>query len=259
MLILELKHITKRFGGLTALDSVDLTVEKGEIVGLIGPNGAGKTTLFANISGYQRPEEGQVFFEGQDITGLPTDKIAHLGLARTFQVVKPFEGMNVLENVMVGALMRYPRVKDARCKAMEVLEFCGLADKADFLGKQLTVANKKRLELARTLATEPKLLLLDEVMAGLNLTEVQQAVELIHKIHGQGITLLVIEHVMEVIMPISHRVAVLNYGKKIADGLPKEVVNDPEVVKAYFGESEGDQGGESETSKESGVNADAGN
>ena len=251
MAILELKNVTKRFGGLTALGNVDLIVEKGEIVGLIGPNGAGKTTLFAVISGYLKPDEGEVNFRGQNITGFPTHKIAQMGMARTFQVVKPFSDMNVLENVMVGALMRYPKVKDARDKALEVLGFCGLEDKAGFLGKQLTVANKKRLELARTLATEPELLLLDEVMAGLNLTEVQQAVALIHKIHDKGITLLVIEHVMEVIMPISHRVAVLNYGRKIADGLPKEVVNDTEVVKAYFGENE--------VTTESGVNADAGN
>lgn len=243
MALLELLNVTKRFGGLTALGNVDLTVEKGEIVGLIGPNGAGKTTLFSVISGYQKPEEGTVIFKGQNITGMHTHKIAHMGMARTFQVVKPFSDMNVLENVMVGALMRHPKVKDAREKAMEVLTFCGLADKTTFLGKELTVANKKRLELARTLATEPVLLLLDEVMAGLNPTEVQQAVELVHAIHGQGVTLLVIEHVMEVIMPISHRVAVLNYGRKIADSLPEEAVNNPEVVKAYFGEDATIEGG----------------
>ncbi|MDD4571341.1 MAG: ABC transporter ATP-binding protein [Clostridia bacterium] len=243
MALLELHNVTKRFGGLTALDSVDLKVEKGEIVGLIGPNGAGKTTLFANIAGYQKPEVGKIIFKGKDITGMPTHKIAHMGMARTFQVVKPFSDMNVLENVMVGALMRRPKVKDAHKKAMEVLEFVGLSEKADFLGKELTVANKKRLELARTLATEPELLLLDEVMAGLNPTEVQAAVELVHSIHKQGITLLVIEHVMEVIMPISDRVAVLNYGKKIADSLPKEVVNNPEVIKAYLCDDAVEDGG----------------
>jgi branched-chain amino acid transport system ATP-binding protein len=243
MPLLELKQVTKRFGGLTALDHVDLTVEKGEIVGLIGPNGAGKTTLFSVIAGYQKPEEGQVFFKGKNITGMATHKIAHMGLSRTFQVVKPFSGMNVLENVMIGALMHNPHVKAAREKSMEVLEFCGLADKADFLGKELTVADKKRMEVARALATEPDLLLLDEVMAGLNPSEVHEAVEFIHQIHDKGYTLLVIEHVMEVIMPISHRVAVLNYGRKIADCLPRDAVNNPEVINAYFGEDDSEQEG----------------
>lgn len=236
--MLELKNITKRFGGLSALSEVDLAVDIGEIVGLIGPNGAGKTTLFSVIAGYQTPEQGKVIFKGHNITGMQTHKIALMGIVRTFQVVKPFSGMNVLENIMVGSLMRHHDIKIARGKAMEVLEFCGLTDKADFLGKELTVANKKRLELARTLATEPELMLLDEVMAGLNPTEVHEAVELINKIHAKGVTLLVIEHVMEVIMPISHRVAVLNYGRKIADSLPRDVVNNPDVINAYFGESE---------------------
>ncbi len=234
--MLELKNVTKRFMGLVALDQIDLIVNKNEIVGLIGPNGAGKTTLFAVISGYLKPEKGQVFFNGKDITGMPTHAISKMGMCRTFQIVKPFSDMNVLENVMIGALQHTRNVKHAREKAYEILEFCGLAGKAGLLGRELTVANKKRLEVARALATDPQLLLLDEVMAGLNPSEVKQAVEFIHQIHERGITLLVIEHVMEVIMPISHRVAVLNYGKKVADSDPETAVNNPEVINAYFGE-----------------------
>lgn len=238
MALLEITGVTKRFGGLTAVNQVDLKVEQGEVVGLIGPNGAGKTTLFAIIAGYQTPNEGKVVFDGTDVTGWEPHKIARLGMSRTFQVVKPFGDMTVLENVMVGAMIHKSKVKEARDKALEVLEFCDLKDRADYLGREITVANKKRLEMARALATDPKLLLLDEVMAGLNPSEVNDAVELIHRIHEKGITLLVIEHVMEVIMPISHRVAVLNYGKKIVDCNPEEAVNDPEVISAYFGTTE---------------------
>ncbi|MEA5059934.1 MAG: ABC transporter ATP-binding protein [Candidatus Pelethousia sp.] len=241
MALLEITNITKRFGGLTALDSVNLQVEQGEIVGLIGPNGAGKTTLFSVIAGYAKPDMGRVVFKGKDITNWETYRIAKMGMNRTFQVVKPFSDMNVLENVMVGALMRSSSVKDARKKAMETLEFCSLADKADFLGKELTVAAKKRLEVARALASDPSLLLLDEVMAGLNPSEVHDAVQLIHRIHDRGVTLLVIEHVMEVIMPISDRVAVLNYGKKIADCEPEKAVHDPQVIAAYFGTIDDEQ------------------
>lgn len=243
MALLEITNLTKRFGGLTALNSVDLKVEQGEIVGLIGPNGAGKTTLFSVIAGYNSPDAGSVHFKGKDITGWETHRIARLGMNRTFQVVKPFSDMNVLENVMVGAMMHDASVSAARKKAQETLEFCGLSDKADFLGKELTVAAKKRLEVARALASDPALLLLDEVMAGLNPSEVNEAVKLIHQIHDRGITLLVIEHVMEVIMPISDRVAVLNYGKKIADCEPEQAVNDPQVMAAYFGSIDEEQEG----------------
>ena len=235
MALLELTGVTKRFGGLTAVDSVDLNVNEGEILGLIGPNGAGKTTLFAIIAGYLKPTEGKIVFDGKDITGMETHRIAHMGMNRTFQVVKPFGDMTVLENVMVGALMRDSNIKHAREKTIEILEFCGLKENLDFLGRELTVAKKKRLEVARALACNPKILLLDEVMAGLTPSEVQGATELIFNIHNSGVTLLVIEHVMEVIMPISDRVAVLNYGKKIVDCAPQEAVSNPEVMAAYFG------------------------
>ena len=238
MALLEITGVTKRFGGLTAVDRVDMKVEQGEVVGLIGPNGAGKTTLFAIIAGYQNPNEGKVVFNETNITGWEPHRVARLGMSRTFQIVKPFGDMTVLENVMIGAMMHLPKVKDAREKAMEMLEFCNLHNRADYLGREITVANKKRLEMARALASDPKLLLLDEVMAGLNPSEVKEAIELIHRIHEKGITLLVIEHVMEVIMPISHRVAVLNYGKKIVDCSPEEAVNDPEVLSAYFGSTD---------------------
>ncbi|MDR1619178.1 MAG: ABC transporter ATP-binding protein [Clostridiales bacterium] len=242
MALLELTGVTKRFGGLTAVDNVNLVLNEGEILGLIGPNGAGKTTLFAIIAGYLKPNEGKIVFNGVDITGKETHKIARMGMNRTFQVVKPFSDMNVVENVMVGAMMRNASVKRAREKAMDALEFCGLAHRADYLGRELTVANKKRLEVARALASDPKVLLLDEVMAGLNPSEVRDAVEFIHRIHARGVTLLVIEHVMEVIMPISHRVAVLNYGKKIVDSDPKQAVSDPEVISAYFGSTDEGRG-----------------
>ncbi len=237
MALLEIKGVTKRFGGLTAVDSVDLVVNEGEIMGLIGPNGAGKTTLFSMIAGYQKPTSGTIVFNGKDITGMEASDVARLGMNRTFQVVKPFGDMTVLENVMVGALMHESSVPVARDNAMEILEFCGLADNYDFLGRELTVAKKKRMEVARALACKPKLLLLDEVMAGLTPSEAKDATEFIHRIHARGITLFVIEHVMEVVMPISHRVAVLNYGKKICDGTPEEAVKNPEVLAAYFGDS----------------------
>ena len=236
--LLELKDITNRFMGLVARDHINHTVTPHDIIGLIGPNGAGKTTLFSVISGYLKPEEGEIYYKGERITGKPTHEICHKGICRTFQIVKPFSEMNVLENVMVGAFHHTSSVKLAKEKAMSVLEFCGLTEKAGLLGKELTIENKKRLEVARALATDPDLLLLDEVMAGLNPVEVHQAVDFIYKIHEKGYTLLVIEHVMEVIMPISDRVVVLDYGKKIADCDPEEAVKKPEVINAYFGSTE---------------------
>jgi branched-chain amino acid transport system ATP-binding protein len=232
----EVTHVSKQFGGLRAVNDVSLTVEEGAIVGLIGPNGAGKSTLFATIAGYYRPDEGSITFRGEKVQGLLPEEIAQRGIARTFQIVRPFGTLTVLENVMVGAFLRDKNLKRARVWSEEVLEFMGLADKRTMSGTALTIGDKKRLELARAYATKPRFLLLDEVMAGLTPKEAQQAVELIQKINMQGITIFVVEHVMEVVMPISHHVVVLDGGRLIAAGTPEEVVHDPEVIKAYLGE-----------------------
>ncbi len=236
MSLLELRSVTMRFGGLVANDNVSLTVGEGQIVSLIGPNGAGKTTLFNCISGVYKPTSGQILFDGHDITGWPPHRIARLGLVRTFQIVRTFRDMTVLENVMVGALLHTNNAGKAWQTAEEVLEFTGLYPKKDYPGSALTTADRKRLEVARALATRPRLLMLDEAMAGLNPTERQEAVNLLLKINASGITLLLVEHVMEVIMPISQWVFVLDYGKKIAEGKPEEIVKNEQVIKAYLGE-----------------------
>jgi len=236
MTLLQVDKLTKRFGGVTAVDKVDMTVNEGEIVGLIGPNGAGKSTFFGAISGYFRPEEGNVVFDGHNITGMRPDLIAMKGMVRTFQMVRPIKDMTVLENIIVGALIHTSNITKATEHAKEVLEFTGLGKKGDKEIHELTIVDKKRLEVARALASKPKLLLLDEVMAGLNAVETVEAVELIRKINKNlNVTLIIVEHVMEVIMPLSDRVVVLNYGAKIAEGEPKKVINDPSVVKAYLG------------------------
>ena len=236
MPLLEVRDLTMRFGGLVANDRVSLHVDADEIVGLIGPNGAGKTTLFSCISGTIRATSGQVLLDGQDVVGQAPEEICRRGIARTFQIVRTFREMTVLENVMVGALLRSGGTRQARVDAEEVLELTGLAHKRHVLGAGLTIADRKRVELARALATRPKLLMLDEVMAGLNPRERREAVELVRAAHARGIAILMVEHVMEVIMPISDRVVVLTNGRKLLEDRPEAVARNEEVIKAYLGE-----------------------
>ena len=235
--LLSVESATKRFGGLIANKGVSLVIESGEIVGLIGPNGAGKTTLFNCISGYMHPDEGRLVFDGTDITRLRPEKICGLGVARTWQLVRAFGRMTALDNVVCGALERTNRVSEARARARELIDFTGLEGRADVPAAALTLADKKRLEIARALATGPRLLLLDEAMSGLTPFEAAMAVQLVRRIHQElQITICVVEHVMEVVMPLSHRVVVLDYGTKIADGAPQEIVRDERVISAYLGE-----------------------
>jgi len=235
--LLSVESSTKRFGGLLANRKVSLAIEAGEIVGLIGPNGAGKTTLFNCVTGYMHPDEGRIIFDGTDITHTRPERICRLGVARTWQVVRAFGRMTALENVVCGALQRTNRIGEARARARELLEFSDLRGKDDMFAATLTLADKKRLEIARALATRPKLLLLDEAMSGLTPMEVAAAVRLVRRIHSEmRVTICVVEHVMEVVMPLSHRVIVLDYGVKIADGPPQAVVRDEEVIRAYLGE-----------------------
>jgi len=235
--LLAVESSTKHFGGLLANREVSLAIEAGEIVGLIGPNGAGKTTLFNCISGSMHPETGRIVFDGTDITRTRPERICHLGVARTWQVVRAFGRMTALENVVCGALQRTNRIAEARARARELLEFTELRGKEDMPAATLTLADKKRLEIARALATRPKLLLLDEAMSGLTPMETAAAVRLVRRIHAElQVTICVVEHVMEVVMPLSHRVIVLDYGVKIADGAPHAVVRDEQVIRAYLGE-----------------------
>ena len=235
--VLKLEKVTVAFGGLVAVDAVSFEIATGEILGLIGPNGAGKTTLFNAVSGYYKPARGRISFLGRDVTGHQPYALAARGIGRTFQIVKPFAGLSVLENIIVSSYLRYPRQAQARNKAWEVLRFIGLADRADVPAAGLTLAGRKRLEIGKALALEPKLLLLDEVVAGLNPTEADQTVQLILRIRDAGVTILIVEHIMRVIMKISTRIIVLNYGRLIAQGKPDEVARNDEVIEAYLGES----------------------
>ena len=234
--LLTLDRVTKRFGGLTAVREVSLTVAAGDLLGIIGPNGAGKTTLFHVISGYFRPDEGRVVFDGRDITGQPAHAISRLGLTRTFQIVKPFGNLSVLDNVMIGALTRVASTRQARAEAAGVIDLCGLGPHASVRARTLPLALRKRLEVARALATRPRLLLLDEVMAGLNPTELVAMIDLIRRLHAEGLTLIVIEHIMAAMMRLAQRIVMLHHGVKIAEGTPREIASNRRVIDAYLGE-----------------------
>lgn len=236
MALLEVKNVTKRFGGLVAVRDLSLSVEAGEVLGLIGPNGAGKTTAFNMISGYYKPTEGQVIFDGQDITGRRPDQICKLGLARTFQVVKPFPQLSVLDNVMVGAYNRTSDDKVARKKALEILDFLDMTPLRDKLAGSLPVAGRKRLEIAKALATDPKLILLDEAMAGLRPTETEEVIRLVRQVKEANVGMLLVEHVMQVIMSLADRIIVIHHGEKLAEGQPQEIVQNSDVIEAYLGE-----------------------
>lgn len=236
MNILEIKGLVKDFGGLRAVDKVDLTIESGQIFGLIGPNGAGKSTAFNCIAGVYTPTDGDILFNGARINGCKPWNLCKQGLARTFQLVKPFASKSVLYNVTVGSFATTSNRSEAEDKALKVLEILNFEDKKDIRSGNLTIADRKRLEIARALATEPKLLLLDEVMAGLRPSEVDEMVAIIRQLRDRGITFFVIEHIMRAIMALSDRIAVIHFGKKIADGSPQTVASDENVIKAYLGD-----------------------
>ena len=233
--MLKVENINVFYGDLQVLWGVSFEVREGEILGLIGPNGSGKTTTFNMISAYHRPTSGRVLFKGQEIHRLPTHKICHLGIGRTFQVVKPLGRMSVLDNVIAAAYSRVNSHREAHEHALETIRFCGMTPVKDVLAKSLPIAGRKRLEIARAMATRPELLLLDETAAGLNPTELLAAIDLIKKIRENGTTIIIIEHIMHVIMTISDRIHAINFGQTIAEGTPQEVAANKEVIEAYLG------------------------
>jgi len=234
--MLQLINVSKHFGGLVALKKINLRVAEGEIVGLIGPNGAGKTTLFNAVSNITPCDEGRILFQGKEITRCAPDQVCLRGIGRAFQLVRPFGNITALQNVIIGAFCRVKRLEEATEEATRVLEFVDLIGKKDALAKSLTIADRKRLELARALATRPRLLLLDEIMGGLNPKEIEDVIQLLRKLRNEGITLFIIEHVMQAIMALCENIAVINFGEKIAEGKPHEIARDQEVIKAYLGE-----------------------
>ncbi|MFH1490381.1 MAG: ABC transporter ATP-binding protein [Pseudomonadota bacterium] len=238
-MLLEVRNITKSFGGLIAVNGLSFSVDEGEVIGLIGPNGSGKTTSFHLISGFLRPDHGGIFFAGKNITGLKPNKVCHNGLARTFQLTKPFAGMTAIQNVMIGRMYGSDPIggmNQAEKDCEEILGFVGLGGKGSSPAVSFSVVERKRLEIARALATKPKMLLLDEMMSGLTHTEMDEALDLVKAIRDSGVTLIVVEHVMKAILEISQRLIVLNYGEKIAEGIPQEVVKEKMVIEAYLGE-----------------------
>ncbi len=238
MSLLEIKGVSKRFGGLAALTDVSYCVNKGEILGLIGPNGAGKTTLFNAVNGYYPPTKGEVLFKGEKISHLKPHQVCKLGIGRTFQVVRPLKRMTVLDNVIASAFLRAKDKDEAEAIAIETLRFTGLYEDRNVLSKGLPLGKRKKLEITRALATRPEMLLLDESFAGLNPSEQNELIDIIRQIRTKGITIMIIEHHMKVIMSLSDRIVVLNYGEKIAEGTPKEIGNNPLVIEAYLGEAE---------------------
>jgi branched-chain amino acid transport system ATP-binding protein len=234
-MLLSAENVSKTFGSLRAVAGADLTIDEGEIVGLIGPNGAGKSTFFNCLAGDTLPTTGRIVFDGTDVTHAPPEEHARLGIGRTFQVPATFEDLTVLDNVMVGAFLRHPHRADARAHALSVLDTVGLADRQELRARSLGTPGRKRLEIARVLATGPRLMLLDEALAGLTPVELQQAIALVRKIHQTGVTMVIVEHIMEVIMTLAARVIVFNQGHVIAAGAPADVVKDEAVIEAYLG------------------------